>query len=252
MCKTVILCGGTGVRLSEETKQIPKPMVRIGNIPILFHVMQIYNHYDLNEFILTLGYKQELIRDYFLNFSCHNSDMKVSLRTNNIKFLKRHDYDMEISLIDTGENTLTGNRLLKVAKYIHDDYFCLTYADGVANINLKELIEFHKKHGKLVTLTAVQNRSKFGTIKVKDNQVISFIEKPLEENYINGGFMVMSRKVFEHIEEGDLTITLNSLSKMNELMCYTHLNDWACVDTMRDLNELNELWNTNKAFWKIW
>ena len=249
--KTVILCGGKGVRLSEETTQIPKPMVRIGNIPILFHIMQIYNYYNLNNFILALGYKQETIKDYFLNFKLNNSDIKLNLKIGDLSFLKNHNYNIEVSLIDTGENTLTGSRLLKVAKYIDDDYFCLTYADGVSDINLKDLIEFHKNHGKLVTLTAVQNRSKFGNIKINGDEITSFVEKPLDDNYINGGFMVMSKKIFDYIEEGDLTLTLNTLAKQNQLMCYKHTGFWHCVDTINDLNELNYLWNNNQALWKI-
>lgn len=250
--KTIILCGGRGVRLSEETNQIPKPMVKIGNMPILLHVMKIYNHYNFKNFILALGYKQEIIREYFLNFKLNNSDININLKDNKISFLKEFKDDINVSLIDTGEATLTGDRLLQLKTYIEDDYFCMTYADGVSDINLLDVLNFHKTHGKLVTITAVKNISKFGNILIEDNKVISFREKPAEENYINGGFMVLNKNVFNHLLHGDFANTLEKLAKEDQLMCYKHDGSWKCVDTINDLNHLNELWNTNKAPWKIW
>lgn len=251
--KTVILAGGRGVRLENETILKPKPMVTIGNLPILMHLIQLYKYYGYKDFLLCLGYKQEIIREYFLNYHLNNSDITINLKSNNIDFLKKCNNDLNISLIDTGIETLTGSRLLKIKDYVYkDDLFFCNYSDGLSDIELDFLLEFHKLHGKVATLLAVQKRGKFGTIELQDNQVTSFNEKPIENDYINGGFFIFSRKFFDYLLEGDLPLTLELLAKENQLMAYKHNGYWGCMDSQNDLKVLEDLWNTNKAPWKVW
>ncbi len=231
--KTVILCGGLGSRLSEETKKIPKPMVEIGGKPILWHIMKIFQYNGMDEFLLATGYKKEEISKYFNN----NKDFK------------------KIDIIDTGQETLTGGRLLRLKeRLINEDNFFMTYGDGLSDINIKELLNFHKFHKKIATVTAVHPPVRFGELDIKENKVIDFQEKPqAKAGWINGGFFVLNPKIFNYIEN-DQTIferqPMKQLSKMGELMAYKHEKFWQCMDTLRDKNLLNKLWNENKAPWK--
>ena len=249
---TVLLCGGRGVRFSEETNLIPKPMIQIGNLPILMHLIKIYNHYNIKDFILCLGYKQEIIREYFLNFNSHNSDMVINLKEGNVEYFKKPVLDSNIHLIDTGENTLTGGRLLKIKDYIKEDIFLVNYSDGLSNININELIRFHKSHGKIATLTAVKKQGKFGTIQVKNDTVTSFKEKPVDDDYINGGFFCFSKKIFDYIIDGDFPETLDLLAKNGQLIAYKFKGFLDCVDTLNDKIRLEKMCNDNQAPWKVW
>lgn len=248
MYKVVLLCGGRGSRLNSETNDIPKPMVTIGSIPILFHLMKIYLNYNFNDFILCLGYKQEIIRNYFLNFHLNNSDITINLKNNIIKFLKKYYENINISLIDTGETTLTGGRLLKIRDYIQDDLFLVNYSDGLADINIEELIKFHKSHGKIATLTGVRKKGKFGVLQLENNLVTEFKEKPLND-YINGGFFVFSKKIFDYLTDGDLPDTLQLLAKQNQLMVYKFNKEWLCLDTLSDKIELENRWKDKNVPW---
>jgi len=257
--KAVILAGGLGTRLSEETSIKPKPMVEIGGKPILWHIMKIYSEHGINEFIVCCGYKGYLIKEFFSNFYLHNSDFSVDLKTNKITIENNATDPWNVTLVDTGEETMTGGRLARVKKYIeNEDCFCFTYGDGVSNIDISKLIEFHKEHGRDATLTAVRPPGKFGAIKFGDNgyEVSRFEEKPDGDGaWINGGFFVLSPKVLERIES-DNTIweqqPLVGLSNDNQLCAFKHDGFWQPMDTLREKNYLNELWNSNKAPWKIW
>ena len=257
--KVVILCGGLGTRLKEETEFKPKPMVMIGNKPILWHIMKIYAHYDFNDFILCLGYKGEVIKEYFLNYDILNSDFTVKLGSQ--KKIAVHntseESDWSITLADTGIDALKGARLKKIEKYIKEDIFMVTYGDGVGNIDIKKLLDFHKNHGKIATVTGVRPPSLFGELKVKDNKAVIFSEKPqTSTGLISGGFFVFNYKLFEYLTEDDNCDfekgPLEKIASNGELMVYTHNGDWACMDTYRDVEYLNKLWKNNKAFWKVW
>ena len=257
--KVVILCGGLGTRLREETEFKPKPMVEIGCRPILWHIMKIYAHYGFNEFVLCLGYKGELIKQFFNNYEIINNDFTIELGKN--KSVKIHDNHSEcgwkVTLAETGDKALKGARLKKVEKYIDGEEFMLTYGDGVANINIKALLEFHRSHGKLATLTGINPASRFGELKIKGNKVESFCEKPEDvPGLISGGFYVFNRKILDYLTEDDscdLEIgLLEKLSHQGQLMVYRHCGLWCCMDTMRDVEYLNNLWNESKAAWKSW
>lgn len=255
--KAVILAGGLGTRLSEETDSKPKPMVEVGGKPILWHIMKTYSHYGIDDFIICCGYKGYVIKEYFANYFLHQSDITFDMKNNNMKVHTERSEPWNVTLIDTGDNSMTGGRLKRVLPYLRDEEaFCFTYGDGVADINIKNLIEFHKTHGKLATLTATFPPGRFGALDIKGNQVQKFEEKPKGDGaLINGGYFVLSPKVIERIES-DETIweqgPLKSLSSDGELMSYKHGGFWQPMDTLSDKMKLNELYEKNQAPWKVW
>jgi len=252
--KTVILCGGLGTRLSEETQVKPKPMVEIGGRPILWHIMKIYEKYSLNKFVLALGYKGEFIKDYFLNYHARLSDLTIHLKTGNTDYSNPTAEDWHVSLVDTGANTLTGGRLLRLKNHFKsDETFMLTYGDGVSDINIEELLKFHRSHGKIATVTAVHPSARFGGMHLDSGQVLDFKEKPQSgEGWINGGFFVFEPEIFNYIND-DLTILerdpLEQLVSDNQLMAYEHSGYWQCMDTVRDRDGLQELWDSGNPPW---
>jgi glucose-1-phosphate cytidylyltransferase len=257
--QVVILCGGLGTRLREETEFRPKPMVNIGTRPILWHIMKIYSHFGYDDFILCLGYKGELIKEYFLNYELMNND--VTLETGNrerfIVHKNSHSENWRITLADTGEKSLKGSRLKKTEKYIKGDVFFMTYGDGVADIDVDDLLAFHRRHGKMATVTGVNPASRFGELKVNGDCVESFCEKPdIASSFISGGFFVFNRGIFDYLSEDescDLEIgPLEKIAAAGQLMVYKHNGHWACMDTIRDMEHLNKSWNEGKAFWKQW
>jgi len=257
--KVVILCGGLGTRLREETEFRPKPMVHIGSRPILWHIMKIFSHYGYKDFILALGYKGEMIKEYFYNYEALNNNFTIELNNNKqIKVHGNHDEaGWRITLVDTGEKALKGARLKRIEKYIETDTFMMTYGDGVANINIEELVKFHKKHGKLATVTGVNSASRFGELKIKGDMVEGFNEKAdSEKSLISGGFFCFNKKFLDHLTDSDqcdLEIgPLEEISRQGELAVYRHEGFWSCMDTLRDTDYLNNLWQENKASWKIW
>ena len=255
--KAVILAGGLGTRISEETQTKPKPMIEIGNKPILWHILKIYSQYKINEFIICCGFKGYLIKEYFANYFLHTSDVTLDMANDKIKIHSQTTEPWKITLVDTGENTMTGGRLKRVKDYIKDDIFCLTYGDGLADINIDHLIKSHIKSGKDATITAVQPPGRFGSLNLKDdNNVISFLEKPDGDGgWINGGFFVCNSKVIERVKE-DSTIweqePLITLARENQLNAYKHTGFWKPMDTLRDKIYLEDLWKRKKAPWKIW
>ena len=255
--KAVILAGGLGTRLSEETVSRPKPMVEIGGKPILWHIMKTYSHYGINDFIICCGYKGYVIKEYFSNYSLHQSDVTFDMKENKITVHKDRTESWKVTLVDTGDHSMTGGRLKRVLPFLKDEEaFCFTYGDGVADINIKSLIEFHKSHGKQATLTATLPPGRFGALRIKDNQVLKFEEKPKGDGaLINGGYFVLSPKVIERIQ-GDETVweqePLRSLASDGELMLFRHDGFWQPMDTLKDKMKLNELLHQNKAPWKVW
>lgn len=257
--KTLILAGGFGTRMSEETELKPKPMIPIGGKPILWHIMKIYSHYGFNDFVVLLGYNGYIIKEYFANYFLHQSDVTIDLAKNELRLLNNKSETWRITLIDTGMNTMTGGRIIKAADYLGNDPFMLTYGDGVGNIDIRELVKFHKTHGKAATMTTVQPEGRFGGVEFDSgsNKVDTFIEKPAGDGgWINAGFFVCEPKVLSYINEGDNTVweraPLENLAKDGELFAYKHTGFWKPMDTLRDNKQLNELWNSNKAQWKIW
>jgi len=257
--KAVILCGGMGTRLKEETEYKPKPMVEIGDKPILWHIMKLYAHYGIKDFVLSLGYKGEMIKEYFYNYEILSNDFTIEL--GNKKDIEIHsnnaEKDWRITLADTGDKSLKGARLKRVQQYVDDDTFMLTYGDGIANVDIKNLLEFHRKHGKLATVTGINPSSRFGELKIKGDQVEAFSEKPKNgDGLINGGFFIFNRGIFDYLSEDencDLEIgPLEKIAAEGQLMVYKHRGFWACMDTIRDMEYLNKLWNENNAEWKIW
>ena len=255
--KVVILAGGLGTRLSEETNDKPKPMVEIGGMPIIWHIMKTYSHYGFNEFIICLGYKGYMIKEYFINYYTHMSDITVDLSKNDIQFHLVNSEPWKITLVDTGALTMTGGRIKKVQKYLNGEPFFLTYGDGVSNIDINNLLKEHKKKQKTVTVTSVQASGRFGSLSLNsDNEVLSFVEKPKGDGaWINGGFFVCENDVFNHIE-GDETVwekePLESLVASNQVAAYKHNGFWKPMDTLRDKFELNESWKNKVAEWKVW
>ena len=255
--KAVILAGGLGTRLSEETVSKPKPMVEIGGKPILWHIMKTYSYYGINDFIICCGYKGYVIKEYFANYFLHQSDVTFNMKINKMTIHKDRAEPWTVTLVDTGDNSMTGGRLKRVLPYIKDEEaFCFTYGDGVADINIRSLIEFHKSHGKQATLTATYPPGRFGALSIKDNQVQRFEEKPKGDGaLISGGYFVLSPNVIERIE-GDETIweqePLQGLASDGELMSYRHSGFWQPMDTMADKQRLNELFDRNNAPWKVW
>lgn len=255
--KAVILAGGLGTRLSEETLIRPKPMVEIGGRPILWHIMKMYSHHGVNDFVICCGYKGYMIKEYFSNYYLHNSDITFDMKSNTMDVHQRHSEHWRVTLVDTGEKTMTGGRLKRIADYVKDDeYFCMTYGDGVSDVDITGSIEFHKKHGKQATVTAVFPPSRYGVLEFDGDIVSSFREKP-EGNgsMINGGFFVLSPTVLEYID-GDDTIwekePLERLVNINQLAGYKHSGFWQPMDTLREKTYLEELWNNNQAPWKQW
>lgn len=255
--KTVILAGGLGTRISEETNSKPKPMIEIGDKPILWHIMKIYSHYGLNDFIICLGYKGYLIKEYFINYYRHMSDITVDLKDNKLEFHNNYSESWKVTLVDTGENSMTGGRIARIKTYLDNASFCLTYGDGVADINITKLIEFHKNHGKLATLTAVQTAGRFGILQIDGDIVKKFHEKPKGEgSWVNAGFFVLSPKVLDYISQGDATIweqePLKNLAIADQLQAYQHTGFWLPMDTLRDKIKLEKLWNGNQVPWRVW
>lgn len=257
--QTIILCGGLGTRLREETEFRPKPMVEIGGKPILWHIMKIYSHYGIKDFVLSLGYKGEMIKEYFYNYEILTNDFTIEL--GNKKNIEMHsnneEKDWRITLADTGDKALKGARLKRVQQYVNDDTFMLTYGDGVAEVDINALLAFHKKHGKLATVTGINPAARFGELKIKGNQVESFSEKPRDgEGLINGGFFVFNKGIFDYLsadENCDLEIgPLEKIAGEGQLMAYKHRGFWACMDTIRDMEYLNKLWVEGNAEWKVW
>jgi len=256
--KVVILAGGLGTRLSEETDLKPKPMVEIGGKPILWHIMKIYSYYGFNEFIICCGYKGYQIKQYFANYFLYQADLTVDLRSNGMEVHHSNAEPWKITMVDTGLNSMTGSRIKRIQNYIDNKTFMLTYGDGVSSINIKTLLEFHRKHGKLATLTAVQTSGKFGALDLNGGEKVnSFMEKPKGDgSWINGGFFVLEPEIFEYIQEGENTIwertPLENLAKNNELYAYKHPGFWRPMDTLRDKVELENMWNSDKCEWKVW
>ena len=255
--KVVILAGGLGTRISEETVIKPKPMIEIGGKPILWHIMKIYSFHGINDFIVCCGYKGYVIKEYFANYFLHQSDITFDMSKNEMKIHQERAEPWKVTLIDTGEKTMTGGRIKRIKEYLDDgEDFCLTYGDGLANIDITKLISFHKNHGKLATLSAIYPPGRFGALNIIENQVTSFFEKPRGDGaLINGGFFVLNSKTFDYIQ-GDNTIwehePLNKLASDGELMSFKHEDFWQPMDTLRDKHYLEELWESEKAPWKLW
>ena len=255
--KAVILAGGQGTRLSEETDLKPKPMIEIGGKPILWHIMKMYATYGINDFIICCGYKGYLIKEYFSNYFIHQSDVTFDLKKNSVLVHKKRSEPWTVTLVDTGQNSMTGGRLGRVAEHIkNEEAFCFTYGDGVSDVNIKELIAFHQEHGKDATLTSVYPPGRFGALDIQDNQVMQFREKPKgDDALINGGFFVLSPKVLKRITGDDCIWEqkpLKGLAKDDNLMAYTHEGFWQPMDTLRDMVYLQELWDNDRAPWKSW
>lgn len=257
--KVVIFAGGLGTRIAEETDTRPKPMVEIGGKPILWHIMKIYGHFGFNEFIICLGYKGFLIKEYFMQYFLHNSDITIELGSNKLDVHYTNTDPFKVTLVDTGLNTKTAGRLKKVKQYIGEEDFMLTYGDGVSDINIPQLVKFHKSHGKAATVTAIQPEARFGGMELGDDNVVRrFKEKPRGDGkWINGGFFVLSPRVFDYLE-GDMDdimwedSPMENLSHNGQLMAYRHNGFWKCMDAMRDKLELESLWQHNQAKWKNW
>ena len=252
--EVVILCGGYGTRLGEETQLRPKPMVEIGGKPILWHIMKIFEKHNMQDFHLALGYKANFIKDYFLKYNSLNNDFSVNLKSGKIEFNDIIEENWNINLTDTGLNTMTGGRLLRLKESLkNEETFMLTYGDGVSNIDLTRLLEFHKSHGKIVTVTAVRPPVRFGELIINDNKVEEFAEKPqAEKGWINGGFFVFNKEIFNYIENDSIMLErepLEKLSKLGELMAYKHDDFWQCMDTIREKEILEGLLNSNSAPW---
>lgn len=257
--KVVIFAGGLGTRLAEETDARPKPMVEIGGKPILWHIMKIYSHYGFDDFIICLGYKGYIIKEYFMNYFLHNSDISIDLGNNSMQVLGSKSEAFKVTLLDTGLHTKTAGRLKQVKKYVGQEDFMLTYGDGVADIDIGALLEFHRSHSKIATVTAVQLDARFGGMELIENgEVVSFREKAKDEGkWINAGFFVLSPAVFEYLDHDVSKVMwedapLEQLTRDDELVAYRHHGFWKCMDALRDKLELEALWQNNKAKWKLW
>lgn len=256
--KLVILAGGYGSRLGEVTNIIPKPMVEIGGKPILWHIMKIYSHYGIKDFVICLGYKANVIKEYFLNFDNRNNDFTIEIGSGNVEFHSNHDeHDWKVTLVDTGIDSLKGSRLKKVEKYLDDEINLLTYGDGLANININELIEFHNKLNKTITISGVHPPARFGELISNGDVLSSFEEKSqTSQGMINGGYMVFNKKILNYLTEDDSCDleygVFEQLAQMGEISVYKHDGLWACMDNERDMYNLNKLWKEGNAFWKIW
>ena len=254
--KAVILAGGLGTRISEESSLKPKPMIEVGGMPILWHIMKIYSSYNIDEFIICCGYKGYMIKEYFLNYFYHMSDVTVDLEKNDIEIHHKKAEPWKITLVDTGESTMTGGRVKRIQQYINQETFCLTYGDGLADIDIKALIHHHQTRGKLATITGTEPPGRFGALKINDDMVTGFQEKPKgDSSIINGGFFVLEPGIFDYIE-GDQTLwekePLENLAKNNQLTVFKHEGFWQPMDTLREKNLLEGLWASGRAPWKTW
>jgi glucose-1-phosphate cytidylyltransferase len=254
----LLLAGGFGTRLSEETDIRPKPMVEIGGKPLLWHIMKLYSRYGHNDFIVLLGYKGYSVKEYFANYFLHQSDVTIDLATNKMEVHNNSSEPWRITLLDTGANTMTGGRIKRAQSYVGDESFMLTYGDGVSDVDMDALLAYHRAHGKAITMTSVQPDGRFGTFEAEDDgRVSKFVEKPRGDgSWINGGFFVCEPKVFDYLTFGDATVfeqePLQRLALANELHTYRHDGFWKCMDTLRDKNDLNQMWQSGKALWKTW
>ncbi|MGI0010801.1 MAG: glucose-1-phosphate cytidylyltransferase [Nitrosopumilaceae archaeon] len=253
--KAVILAGGLGTRISEETHLKPKPMIEIGGMPILWHIIKVYSAYNINDFILCLGYKGYMIKEFFANYFLHTSDVTIDIQKNKIEIHQINAEPWRITLVDTGEKTMTGGRIKRIQKYI-DETFCLTYGDGLSDLNISDSIAFHKQNKLLATLTTVKPIGRFGALDIEKDKVIRFREKPQgDSNWINGGFFVFEPSVMDYIQDDNTTLEhepLENLAKNGQLGAYKHNGFWQAMDTLRDKNYLEELWASGKAPWKVW
>jgi len=254
--KAVILAGGLGTRISEETSSKPKPMIEIGGMPILWHIMKTYSSYGINDFIICCGYKGYVIKEYFANYSLHMSDVTIDMNDNSVEVHQKSVEPWKVTLVDTGMDSMTGGRLRRVKKFIGDETFCFTYGDGLGDINISELVNFHKEKKKIATVTAVQPPGRFGSLEIDGDDVINFKEKPSGDgNWINGGFFILEPKVLDYIND-DSTVwekdPLEKLASQRQLNVYKHKQFWHPLDTLRDKKYLEELWDSNKAPWKTW
>lgn len=256
MMKAVILAGGLGTRISEETTLKPKPMVEIGGKPILWHIMKIYSAHGINDFVICCGYKGYVIKEYFANYFLHMSDVTFDMLNNSMEVHQNNAEPWRVTLVDTGEETMTGGRLRRVRKYVEDGDFCFTYGDGVSNVDIGALVAFHKDSGVKATLTAVQPPGRFGALNLEGDRISSFLEKPVGDGgWVNGGFFVCSPEVLDYLGD-DATIwerdPLERLAAENDLAAFFHHGFWQPMDTLRDKNHLEDLWASNKAPWKVW
>ena len=254
--KAVILAGGLGTRISEETLVKPKPLIEIGGMPLLWHIMKGYSVHNINEFVICCGYKGYMIKEYFSNYFLHTSDVTFDLSNNKMEVHHKSTEPWKVTLVDTGLDTMTGGRLKRVKNFVDDQSFCFTYGDGVSDVNISKLVEFHKNNKTIATVTAVQLPGRFGNLDINKNNLSSFVEKPVGDGqWINGGFFVLEPTVFDYLED-DMTIwerqPLENLSKENQLTAYKHTGFWQPVDTLRDKHSLDRLWNSTKAPWKKW
>jgi glucose-1-phosphate cytidylyltransferase len=253
--KVVILAGGLGSRISEESVLKPKPLIEIGGRPIIWHIMKQYSHFGLNDFVICCGYKGYLIKEYFVNYSLHTTDITVNVRSNKIKVHKKTTEPWNITMVNTGENSLTGDRIRKIKDFVDGD-FCLTYGDGLSSVNIKETIKFHKKNKKIATVVAVKPTGRFGAITLEGNLVKKFFEKPKGDGaWVNGGFFVLNKKIFNYLSNQNCIWEkepLEKIAKDKQLSAYKHSGFWHAMDTLRDKNFLEEIWSSKKVPWKIW
>jgi len=254
--KAVILAGGFGSRISEETHLKPKPLIEIGGMPILWHILKTYSAYGINEFVICCGYKGYLVKEYFANYFLHMSDVTFEMKNNKMQVHHKFVEPWTVTVIDTGLETMTGGRLKKAKEYVESDTFCFTYGDGLCDINISNLIKFHESKKTIATITAVQPPGRFGLLELREDKISKFMEKPSGDgNWINGGYFVLEPKVFDYIK-GDLTVweqePLEKLAREDQLSAYKHRSFWYPLDTLRDKNNLENLWNSGKAPWKVW
>ncbi|MGF1779088.1 glucose-1-phosphate cytidylyltransferase [Vibrio nomapromontoriensis] len=255
--KVLLLAGGFGTRLSEETELKPKPMVELGGKPILWHIMKMYSQYGYNDFVILLGYKGYYIKEYFANYFLHQSNVTIDLSNNEMQIHKNTSEPWKVTLVDTGLNSMTGGRVKRAQEIVGDEPFMLTYGDGVSDVNIHDLVEFHKSHGKAITMTSVQPDGRFGAIEIEGDKITQFLEKPKGDgSWINGGFFVCQPEVFDYITEGDSTVfeqaPLQNLAKAGELFSYKHEGFWKCMDTLKDKNDLEGMLEKQTAKWKSW
>ncbi|MBW3514106.1 glucose-1-phosphate cytidylyltransferase [Shewanella baltica] len=255
--KVLLLAGGFGTRLSEETDIRPKPMVEIGGKPILWHIMKMYSQYGYNEFVILLGYKGYYIKEYFANYFLHQSDVTINLSTNEMKIHKNTSEPWTVTLLDTGLHTMTGGRIKRAQEIVGNERFMLTYGDGVSDVDIASLVKFHENHGKSITMTSVQPEGRFGSLVINRDKVTNFLEKPKGDgSWINGGFFVCEPSIFDYINDGDETVfeqnPLQNLALNGELMTYKHHGFWKCMDSLNDKQKLNAMFDSNNAKWKSW
>jgi glucose-1-phosphate cytidylyltransferase len=256
LIKAVILAGGMGTRISEESQTKPKPMIEIGGKPILWHIMKLYSHYGINDFVICLGYKGYVIKEYFANYFLHTSDVTFDMARNQMEVHQRHAEPWSITLVDTGDTTMTGGRLKRVQRFVGDNTFCFTYGDGVSDVAIDKLLEHHRKNQKIATVTAIQPPGRYGALKIADANVASFQEKPAGDGaWINGGFFVLEPEVFKYIDDDATSFEGPPLQRLvadRQLAGYEHHGFWQAMDTLRDKNQLEDLWLHNRAAWKVW